>query len=380
LKTEAGLKAKGRKSKNEKGRGEGRANGPVSPSARAPRADAERLSRDGRASAPKPTVGVLGAGRLGTALALALTSRGYEVEFLVTREARQARRAARLTGVDTARAFSVARLGELPRVDLLLITTPDDSIEEMAARLAAIEGAGRVDTRAAAHTRDTRDGPRASSAGSKPRVVLHTSGALSSDVLAPLRAVGYAVGSMHPLAAVSEARAGAESLGRAFFCVEGDPRAARCARQVVRELGARSFSVPTSRKALYHAAAVMSAGHAVALFDVAAGLLARCGLRHSEARAVLLPLLRSALDNLSKQEPARALTGTYARADIETVRRHLAALRAVEDEEAREIYLLLGRRSLRLAAAGGADPQALAEIARLLSKVESPPRAKKKRP
>ncbi|HYH84150.1 MAG TPA: DUF2520 domain-containing protein [Pyrinomonadaceae bacterium] len=290
----------------------------------------------------KPSVVVVGAGRLGTALARALDAGGYEVRALVARSAASARRACVRAGVKAV-ALSIARLEELPPSDVLFITTPDDAVAETAVRLASL------------------------AAEARGRVALHTSGALSSDALAPLRARGYGVGSMHPLAAVSEPEAGAESLRRAFYCVEGDGRAVRVARRVVRDLGGRSFSVRSEDKALYHAAAVMTAGHTVALFDIAVRLLARCGLADEEARRVLLPLLGSALENLSRETPERALTGTFARGDAETVRKHLAALRDAGEADALLAYALLGGRSLRMAAHAGADARRLQEIARLLA-------------
>jgi predicted short-subunit dehydrogenase-like oxidoreductase (DUF2520 family) len=196
--------------------------------------------------------------------------------------------------------------------------------------------------------------------------VLHASGALSSEVLAPLRVRGLAVGSMHPLAAVSDALAGAESLRGAFYCVEGDAAALRAARKVVRDLGGQSFAVATEDKALYHAAAVLTAGHVVALFDVALDTLGRCGLSARRAQEVLLPLLRSVVENLSERTPARALTGSFARADSETVGRHLRALRALEGSEASAVYELLGEHSLKLAERAGADPASVERIRRLL--------------
>jgi predicted short-subunit dehydrogenase-like oxidoreductase (DUF2520 family) len=291
----------------------------------------------------KPSVVVVGAGRLGTALARALDACGYDVRALVARSAASARRA-RVRACVKAQALSIARLEELPPSDILFITTPDDAVAETAVRLAALK------------TERLR--------GS---VALHTSGALSSDALAPLHERGYGVGSMHPLAAVSEPQAGAESLRRAFYCVEGDRRAVRVARRIVRDIGGRSFSVRTEDKALYHAAAVLTAGHTVALFDIAVRLLARCGLADKEARRVLLPLLGSALENLSREAPERALTGTFARGDAETVRKHLAALREACEADALLAYALLGGRSLRLAAHAGADAKRLKEIAQLLA-------------
>ncbi len=159
---------------------------------------------------------------------------------------------------------------------------------------------------------------------------------------------------------------GAKNFGSAFFCVEGNAAAVAVARRLVRALGAQSFSISAEDKALYHAAAVMASGHMTALFDIAMEMLARCGLTKSRARKVLLPLLQSTLENLYTTDPAHALTGTFARADTATVRRHLAALHSGALPEALAAYQLLGRRSLRLAKEAGARPDALEEIARAI--------------
>jgi predicted short-subunit dehydrogenase-like oxidoreductase (DUF2520 family) len=239
-------------------------------------------------------------------------------------------------------ALGANQLEGLPAVGLLFITTPDDAVADTAERLAALPDA-------------------------RARVALHTSGALSSDVLAPLGGRGYRVGSMHPLAAVSETKAGAESLRRAFYCVEGEGAAVRAARGVVRALGGKSFTVESEDKALYHAAAVMTAGHVVALFDVALRTLQSCGLSERRATAVLLPLLRSTIENLSTQPPARALTGSFARADVETVRKHLKALGSLKESDALAVYAVLGAHSLKLAERADADHVAVESIRRALS-------------
>lgn len=300
--------------------------------------EAGAVKRSGRRMRPL-TVGVVGAGRLGTAIARALAACGHNVVAVVARQTRHARRAASLIG-SRPQALTISQLDALPPVDLLFITTPDDAITETAVRLASIR---RTD-------------------GSNRPVALHMSGATSSDALAPLRECGFYIGSMHPLVSVSEPKSGAENLRSAFYCLEGDRKAVSTARRLVHELGGKSFSIKTSYKALYHAAAVISCNHLVALFDLAVELIARCSLSKSDALRVLIPLLRNTCENIAAGGTQRALTGPFIRADLATVQRHLSALKTQDSSEAVAVYTLLGRRSLRLAQKGGADMARLKEI------------------
>lgn len=288
----------------------------------------------------KPEVSIIGTGRLGTALALALAEQGYSIGALVARRRENARRAAALLDVPS-RVLALKELADRPPSDLLLIATPDDQIPKVTESLARLNW--------------DLDG--------KEPIVLHTSGALSSDVLAPLRKEDWSVGSLHPLASVSEPRAGARLLRGAFWCVEGDRRAVRLARSLVRDLDGKSLTISSENKPLYHAAAVMASGNVTALFDVAIEMLGQCGLNARQAQEALLPLLASAVRNLENLNPSRALTGTFARGDLETVKRHLRALE--KNRSALEIYKLLGRRSLDLAAPR-LDPAVVKRIRRLI--------------
>lgn len=288
-----------------------------------------------------PTVSVVGSGRLGAALARALFLSGYEIEAVVARRPARARRAAALLGPSTL-ALTANQLHRLPASKIIFITTPDDQILGTAEEL-ALQGKA-----------------------TRGRTVLHTSGALSSsEVLAPLAPKGFNVGSLHPLVAVSEPLTGSGNLRGAFYCIEGDTAASRVARSIVKDLKGHSFNIPSRYKPLYHAAAVMSSGHVVALFELATEMLTQCGLDSKTARRVLLPLLESAVANLSKSEPAEALTGTFARGDFATVQRHLEALSGKRFDEALAAYKLLGRRSLELAQER-LDPKIRKQILRAL--------------
>jgi predicted short-subunit dehydrogenase-like oxidoreductase (DUF2520 family) len=274
-------------------------------------------------------VSVIGIGRLGGALALALSEKGYEVENLLARRPTAAEKIAAATG---SKILSPAEAEKISS-ELILIATQDTEIEAAAGELA----------------RRLKTAP----------IVLHTSGSLSSNVLQSLKDAGCPVGSLHPLVSISDACLGRTRFRNAFFCIEGDERAVEAARRIALDLGGNPFSIETQYKALYHASAVTSSGHVVALIDAAVEMLARCGLDAAQAKRILLPLIESTVDNLREQTPAEALTGTFARLDGETFERHLASMEKEMRPEIREIYLLLGERSLELAARRGADAERL---------------------
>jgi predicted short-subunit dehydrogenase-like oxidoreductase (DUF2520 family) len=263
----------------------------------------------------KTAVSIIGSGRLGTTLAVALLHRGYSIQSLVTRRVQTARKAARLLD-DEVQVLAAKEVQQLKAADVFLITVPDDQIASVA------EEMGRLEFNATA---------------------LHTSGALSSDVLQPLRKRGWHTGSIHPLFSVSNA---GDPIEGAFWSVEGDKAAVRLGKAIVRDLAGKSFFIRSEDKPLYHAAAVMVSGNVTALFDVALGMLGDCGIKRATARQILLPLIASTVRNLETKDPAHALTGTFSRGDLETVKRHLAALK--RNGDALELYRLLGKRSLKL--------------------------------
>ena len=266
----------------------------------------------------KSDVSIIGTGRLGTTLAIALAGRGYSIRSLVARTSKSARKAASLLDAEV-QVLAAKELRSLIDADLFLITVPDDQIAGVASELSEINA--------------------------DRKTVLHTSGALSSDVLEPLREKGWHTGSIHPLLSVSTVH---DSLRGAFWSVEGDRSALRLGKEIVRDLGGKSFSIRSEDKPLYHAAAVMASGNVVALFDVALEMLAECGLDRKTARAILSPLIASTVRNLETKTPEESLTGTFARGDVETVKRHLAALKNKELAEALDLYRLLGQHSLKL--------------------------------
>ncbi len=280
-------------------------------------------------------ISIIGIGRLGGALAIALAEKGFEIENLVVRAESENARKVSESITPKPRILKFSQLAE-NFSDAIFITTRDAEIETVAANLA----------------RELKNKP----------LVFHASGSLSSEVLSGVKRIGCAVASVHPLAAVSDSTLGARRFADAFFCVEGDDEAVEKAKEIVARLGGKSFSIETKYKTLYHASAVTASGHLIALIDVALEMLQKCGLDEIQSREVLLPLIKSNVENLQTQTTAQALTGTFARADAETLRRQIKILSETVSAEALEVFLQLGLRSLHLARRQNANGEKIEEM------------------
>jgi predicted short-subunit dehydrogenase-like oxidoreductase (DUF2520 family) len=247
-------------------------------------------------------------------------------------------------GIDQLTRQQHARLRQS---ELLIIATADDSISQVAGEIANVFHA-RPDNR------------RSTSLGRS--VALHTSGALTSDVLKPIREQGFATGSLHPLISISGPVKSARSFAGVYFSLEGDAAAIRIGRQLVRDLGGNSFVIDAQRKPLYHAAALMASPNLTALVDIAVEMLRHCGFLSSEARKMLLPLIVSTIDNLKLQDARSALTGTFKRGDIATARAHLNAIASERLTDSMKAYVILAQRSLGLSDISDSKRQAIESL------------------
>lgn len=267
---------------------------------------------------------VIGAGRVGTALAKLLYAAGYTVVAVHSRSPASA--AALADRVGAVVLQSVVAAAEA--ADLILITVPDDAISEVAAALASCDLRGRG--------------------------VVHTSGALSASVLDPLRSAGALVGSLHP-AYPFAARNTEVSLVGVTFAVEAKDEPLRSwLVDIVAALSGHVLDIPPGGKPIYHAALVLVSNYTVTLYALALRLLTGLGADKVVCQRALDALLTATTTNLSALGVPDALTGPIVRADCGTVAAHLDALGQV-DIEAAQVYRLLAHLTLPLAAARGID-------------------------
>jgi predicted short-subunit dehydrogenase-like oxidoreductase (DUF2520 family) len=283
-------------------------------------------------------VSIVGVGNLGGALAIALTRSGWQVDQMIVRDGKVGKRIKRDTIPDAALVDS-SKLHKIPS-KVVIICVDDPEIAKVAKQIRPLINSS--------HT------------------VFHTSGSLPSSGLSGLRDRGAKIGSLHPLTSISDPFAGAEQFRGTYFCVEGDAVAAKIGRKIVRSLGGIAFSIDENGKALYHAAAVTAAGHVTALFDAAVQMMELSGVDRKTARKVLIPLVKSTVGNLEKQEPKDALTGTFSRLDLDTFKRHISSFGDLPPKLV-HIYLGLGDRSLELVQQRNGESRELDEFRKAVS-------------
>jgi predicted short-subunit dehydrogenase-like oxidoreductase (DUF2520 family) len=297
-----------------------------------------------RSKGRPPILAIIGAGRVGSVLGRVLHQKGWRIGPVITRSMQTARAATRRIGAGKPQAgISDAVL----RADLILIATPDRAISKTAKAL------GRLGNPSGAGSKAWRS-----------KIVLHTSGALSSDVLRPLAVRGAATGSLHPLQTFSGRDT--PSLTGFTCAIEGSAGAVRMARRICRDLDGVPVLLPQRQKAAYHTAAALAAGHVLAVIEAAARILVSVGFPHKRALRALLPLTRQTLTNYERAGTQAAWTGPLNRGDFAVIERHLEALRRFP-REYREAYDALSRLGLKVLAKGSSAKkrqleQALAQI------------------
>lgn len=259
---------------------------PPSPSPPAP--------AQGDPAQPIQEVVLVGPGRLGRSMALALRSAGVRVRL-------------------------IGRGEVIPATPLTWLTVPERELASVAARVPAVG------------------------------VLLHASGASGIEVLRPHPCVG----SLHPLMTFPGPEQAMPSLVGLPAAVDGDPLARSAALALAATLGMRPFELSGDRR-LYHAAAVLSGNFGTVLLAAASELLVAAGADPAQAPGLLLPLARQSLDNAVALGPARALTGPVARGEQAVIDQHRAAI-AAACPHLLDSYDSLARLAQQLARPAAAD-------------------------
>jgi predicted short-subunit dehydrogenase-like oxidoreductase (DUF2520 family) len=263
------------------------------------------------------TVTLVGAGSLAQAIGPALRAARYRVEQVVSRSnpesMRRARALARKVGATVVRVQDVT-----PTSQVIWICHTDDALASTAKLLAR-------------------------KSGWRGKIVFHSSGALTSDVLVKLKRAGAHTASLHPM--MTFVPGTAPKLSAVPFAVEGDKQAVAVAKQIVKKLGAEVFEIKKSAKVLYHALGSFSSPLVVATLVTAERVGQAAGLTLAQTRKIMTPILQQTLSNYLNSGPSAAFSGPIKRGDLETIRRHVRELKRVPFGQ--DVYRELVRSALR---------------------------------
>ncbi len=265
-------------------------------------------------------VAIVGAGNVGLVLAIKLQNNNYHIYSAFTRKSEKNSYVENLLHCPVYNNPEEAVTG----ADIVFITTPDSVIEETCQ---AIELKDRF----------TCD-----------QLILHTSGAHSSDILSSARKKGCRVLSFHPLQTFPNLESGLAAIPGTYFTVEGDETALEEAARLIEALEGKLLSIPTELKPLYHAAASVACNYLVSLMDISLAMFTMMNIPREEAFAALTPLVERTIGNLKTMTPEKALTGPIARGDITTIKAHLKIL-SEHAPELITVYKSLGIHTTQLA-------------------------------
>lgn len=271
----------------------------------------------GRSKSRMPTITLIGSGNLAQALGPALREAGYRILTVIYRDADASRkRGLSLAKKLGAKAEPIQKAK--PDADIIWLCYKDDALSEVTRGLAR-------------------------KSAWKAKIVFHSSGALTSDILVPLHRAGASVASVHPMMTfVPGACARFEGVS---FGVEGDPRAVAVANKIAARLGAHVVRIRKQSKVLYHALGSFASPLLVATLATAERLGRAAGLSAAQSRKMIGPLVEQTIRNYLRSGASAAFSGPIQRGDVSTIRRHLRALRRIKGVN--EVYPALVQSALR---------------------------------
>ena len=251
--------------------------------------------------------GIIGAGIVGTAIAIRLEQAGHRLVGVYTRSKRSYDRFC------TYLQWEWRPLEEwIGEADLVFITTQDGMIRPVAEFL-------------------TQNGLY-----KEGQIWIHCSGSASSRIMQVNEDLPINYLSLHPLQAFAGIDQAVELIPGTHFGIEGD--AIQTGLEIVTQLGGIPHQLDPKQKPLYHAGAVVASNYLVTLAGLAVQLFEEAGIDKKEALESLLPLMKGTLQNLEKVGLPQALTGPIARGDVDVIREHLEHM----PEEIDPVYRALG--------------------------------------
>ncbi|MFN2635785.1 MAG: DUF2520 domain-containing protein [Gemmatimonadaceae bacterium] len=274
---------------------------------------------------------IIGPGHVGRGLFRAFRASGVEIVGLHGK---------RPSGVATSSGSLPAELG---RANVVILCVRDAQLDEAIEEVAVAAKDQRL---------------------ARGSVVLHTSAIVEPGGERALGQSGFPTGTFHPLVPFSDPEISAELLRHGWIGIDGDVAARNASRRLAGHLGARTLDIPAGKKAAYHAAAVIASNFPVVLASIAGRLLHDLGVPEASSYQAVESLMAGATENMKQATPDDALTGPIVRGDLDTVSKHIRALR--DHPAALEVYRAMSIAALEISRRRGADATTLAAVGGLL--------------
>lgn len=288
----------------------------------------------------KPAVSVIGTGKLGSTIALAMANQGYPIKGISDTD--------RIGLEETARAVNPGVASQDPSeaaqgAQLVILAVPDDSIKIVSDRLAT--GQKLV----------------------KGQIVCHCSGFLPSSVLVANKMLGVSIASMHPMASFPGRLTPWENFRGCYFGLEGDAAATKTLSRLVESLECHPVEIPPSRKAIYHLSGVMATNYVAALLCTAARMMETVVSDREKSDAMMASLAGTVLQNIARNGPEGSLSGPIERRDLHTIEGHIEALKR-DFPQGLQLYKDLGKVLLDISRKRRPESDGWDEVSRLLDR------------
>jgi predicted short-subunit dehydrogenase-like oxidoreductase (DUF2520 family) len=263
-----------------------------------------------------PSISIVGSGSLACVLAISLRKAGYRIDEIIVRDRASSIKNAKLLA-NKCKAIATTIADAQLKSDIIWFCISDDAITSFAQQFA--------------RRRDIEW---------RRKIAVHSSGALAAAALSPLAKRGAGKVSAHPMN--SFVPTSIATLKNVPFALEGDLRSIQLVEKVIKTFGASSHKISAKNKVLYHAMGAFASPLYVSLIDLAVQVGRQAGVR--DPLKVLALILRQTTENILQKGTAASFSGPIRRSDVDTLKKHLLALRGIPN--ARKSYLMLAQNAL----------------------------------
>jgi predicted short-subunit dehydrogenase-like oxidoreductase (DUF2520 family) len=267
-------------------------------------------------------VGIIGAGKVGSAFAFGLKHEGTEVSGIYSKSGASVEFLNNRMGT----AFENDMKCTIENSDLVLICVSDGQIAKVAEEISSISEEMKI----------------------LKKAFIHCSGSLTSSVLEPVRMKGAAIGSLHPIQSFADKENGWKGLYGIYYGYEGSKSARALCEQIVRNFKGKILDIAANDKPIYHAAACVLSNYTVALSYICEKMLESIGIDGAAAIKAFAPLIEKTAENIISFGSVKALTGPISRGDYEVVEGHIRKIEAKMPEWL-QAYKAMGRAALAAA-------------------------------